>query len=51
MSTGKTSLSCREFPWGQAGSWEVLETMCPTGVYISGETEVGGMWVLSPGET
>ena len=30
---------------------EIPETLWPTGVWTSGETEVRGMWVLSPGET
>ena len=30
---------------------EVPETLWPTEVWTSGEIEVHGMWVLSPGET
>ena len=31
--------------------WEAPETLRPIWVFGSGETEVCGMWVLSPGET
>ena len=38
---GRHRLSCREFP----------EALWLTWVLTSGETEVRGMWVFSPGET
>ena len=44
---------CRvgNFPEASPALGEVHETLCPTGVRTSGETEVHSMWVLSPGET
>ena len=44
-------LSCREFPEARPAYWEAPETLQPKWVCTSGETEVRGMWVFSPGET
>ena len=44
-------LSCREFPEARSACREAPETLWLTWVLTSGETEVRGMWVFSPGET
>ena len=41
----------REFPEARPAFWEAPETLRPKLVFTSGETEVRGMWVFSPGET
>ena len=41
----------REFPDARPAYREAPETMWPTWVLTSGETEVRGMWVFPPGET
>ena len=39
-----------EFPNARPADWEAPETLWPTWVLTSGENEVRGMWVFSPGE-
>ena len=46
-----TVVALGNFPEARPAIGEVPETLWPTGVWTSGETEVRGMWVLSPGET
>ena len=50
-SPGRHRLSCREFPEARPACREAPETLWLTWVLTSGETEVRGMWVFSPGET
>ena len=47
---GRQILSCRGFPEAMPAYWEAPETLRPKWVFTSGETEVRGMWVSSPGE-
>ena len=44
-------MSCREFPETRPAYRKAPETLWPAWVLTSGETEVRGMWVFSPGET
>ena len=44
-------MSCREFPKARPAYGEAPETLWPTWVLTSGEIELHGMWVFSPGET
>ena len=50
-TTGKTQIVAGYFPKARPAFGEVPETLWPTGLWTSGETEVRGMRVLSPGET
>ena len=50
-SQGRHRCRVGNFPEARPAFGEVPKTLRPTGVWTSGETEVRGMWVLSPGET
>ena len=48
---GRHRLSCREFPEARPACREAPESLWLTWVLTSGETEVRGIRVFSPGET
>ena len=48
---GRQRCCVGNFPEARPALGEVPETLCPTGVKTSGEMEVRGIWVHTPGET
>ena len=51
VALGRQRCHVGNLPEARAALGEVPETLCPTGVQTSGETEVRGIWVFTPGET